>query len=504
MLKITDLKTYFYQDDREIKAVDGINLDVGKGELVALVGESGSGKSVTALSVTRLIPESGRIVSGNIDFEGANLLTLSEKQLRAIRGAGISYVFQEPTTSLNPVFTVGYQIAESVILHKKVSKKEAFRIAEDLLEKVGIDSPQHRLSSYPHQLSGGMRQRAMIAMALVSDPKLLIADEPTTALDVTIQAQILALLKKLQEELGLSILLITHDLSIVKSLADRIYIMQKGKVVEQGAPAEIFDKPKEAYTKKLIESIPKPSGETSSASEEAILLEAKGLKKYFAIEKGAMRKKAGEVKAVDDVSFTVKKGQTLGIVGESGSGKTTLAKLVLGLIKPDAGQLIYKGASKQVIFQDPVASLNPRMRVKDIIAEPLRVSSLPTMSHLRGGTLSHRVGGTWFKDKVLELLSHVGLPADYANRLPRQLSGGERQRVAIARALATGPQLIICDEPVSALDLTIQAQILKLLKDIQQRLGITYLFISHDLRVIEQVSDEVLVMLNGRIVKKRP
>lgn len=488
LLRISDLKTYFYQEAREIKAVDGVGLDIKKGQLVALVGESGSGKTVTALSVTKLITHPGKIVSGRAVFEDGDLLKLSEKQLQKIRGATISYIFQEPASSLNPVFTVGYQIAESIRLHRGASKKKSLELAEELLRQVGIDRPEDRLSAYPHQLSGGMKQRTMIAMAICSQPKLLIADEPTTALDVTIQVQILKLLKELQAKLGLSILLITHDVSIVKSLADKIYIMQYGKIVESGNTKDIFANPKHPYTKKLLDSIPKPSELIYEESKEPTLLEAKRLKKYFTIEKGPFRIKAGLVKAVDGVGFSLRKGQTLGVVGESGSGKTTLAKLLLGLLKPDEGEIIYRGKQMQIVFQDPVGSLNPRMRIKDIISEPLVVKGV--------GDKRQR------KQRVAELLEQVGLRADYTNRFPHQFSGGERQRIAIARALATNPELLICDEPVSALDLTIQAQILRLLMDIQQRLGITYLFITHDLRVIEQVSDEVLVMFAGQIVEQ--
>ncbi len=488
MIKISDLKTYFYQETKEVKAVDGVSLNVGKGQLIALVGESGSGKTVTALSLTRLTSDNCKIVSGKIDFEGKNLLELPEEQLRKIRGADISYIFQEPTMSLNPVFTIGYQIAESIQLHKGFLKKKSLELAEELLIQVGIDKPKDRLFNYPHQLSGGMKQRAMIAMAICSDPKLLIADEPTTALDVTIQAQILKLLKDLQVKLNLSILLITHDLSIVKSVADKIYIMQHGKIVESGPPVDIFETPKHPYTKKLLSSIPKPSEFEYQASKKSPLLKANNLKKYFTIEKGPLRIKSGFVRAVDNVSLFIEKGRTLGVVGESGCGKTTLGKLLLGLIKPDEGEVIYEGSNKQVIFQDPAGSLNPRMKIGDIIAEPIALKGTGNRRQKQG--------------RILQLLEQVGLGADYVSRLPHQLSGGERQRVAIARALTTDPELIICDEPVSALDLTIQSQIINLLMNIQQRLGIAYLFISHDLRVIEQISDEVLVMLAGQVVER--
>jgi peptide/nickel transport system ATP-binding protein len=510
ILSIRNLKTYFSTDIGDVRAVDDVSLDVPKGKAVALVGESGSGKSVTALSIIRLVPEpAGKIVGGEILFQGRDLLTMSTAEMREIRGNDISMIFQEPMTSLNPVFRIGNQIAAAIRLHRGVDWDEARRQTIGLLDRVGIPKPEERIDDFPHQFSGGMRQRAMIAMALACDPVLLIADEPTTALDVTIQAQILDLMKKLQVEEHLSVLLITHDLGIVAQFADSVAIMKDGKIVERGDVRTIYKEPKERYTIDLLSAVPKLDLEPTPVEEEdgtdMVLLKVENLSKYFPVKRGILSRTVGEVRAVDDVSFSIPVGETLSLVGESGSGKTTTGRAILRLIEPTAGSVKFDGIEVtelerkelrelrrriQVIFQDPYGSLNPRMTVYSMLAEILKVHNLRPRNQRR--------------DRVYELLSTVGLSSDSADRYPNEFSGGQRQRIGIARALAVEPDLIVADEAVSALDVTIQAQILRLLEDLQDRLGLTYLFISHDLAVTQNISDYVAVMQNGKIVEQGP
>jgi peptide/nickel transport system ATP-binding protein len=465
---------------------------------------------VTALSIIRLVPEpAGKIVGGEILFQGRDLLTMSTAEMREIRGNDISMIFQEPMTSLNPVFRIGNQIAAAIRLHRGVDWDEARRQTIGLLDRVGIPKPEERIDDFPHQFSGGMRQRAMIAMALACDPVLLIADEPTTALDVTIQAQILDLMKKLQVEEHLSVLLITHDLGIVAQFADSVAIMKDGKIVERGDVRTIYKEPKERYTIDLLSAVPKLDLEPTPVEEEdgtdMVLLKVENLSKYFPVKRGILSRTVGEVRAVDDVSFSIPVGETLSLVGESGSGKTTTGRAILRLIEPTAGSVKFDGIEVtelerkelrelrrriQVIFQDPYGSLNPRMTVYSMLAEILKVHNLRPRNQRR--------------DRVYELLSTVGLSSDSADRYPNEFSGGQRQRIGIARALAVEPDLIVADEAVSALDVTIQAQILKLLEDLQDRLGLTYLFISHDLAVTQNISDYVAVMQNGKIVEQGP
>ena len=511
LLSIRNLKTYFSTDAGEVRAVDDVSIDVPKGKTLALVGESGSGKSMTALSVIRLVPEpAGKIVGGEILFKGRNLLELPLRDMRSIRGNDISMIFQEPMTSLNPVFRIGSQISATIRLHRGVDQDEARKQTIALLDRVGIPEPAERIDDYPHQFSGGMRQRVMIAMALACNPELLIADEPTTALDVTIQAQILDLLKKLQDEEGLSILLITHDLGIVAQFADDVAIMKDGKIVERGDVHTIYRTPKERYTIDLLNAVPKldlsPSPfDEEDTSDDMVLLKVEHLQKLFPIKRGILARTVGEVRAVDDVSFSIPVGQTLSLVGESGSGKTTTGRAILRLIEPTEGSVKFDGVEVtelpkkelrelrrriQIIFQDPYGSLNPRMTVYSMISEILKVHNLRPKNQRR--------------DRVYELLHLVGLAPESADRYPNEFSGGQRQRIGIARALAVEPDLIVADEAVSALDVTIQAQILKLLEDLQEQLGLTYLFISHDLAVTQNISDYVAVMQQGRIVEQGP
>ena len=498
------------------------------GKLFGVVGESGSGKSVTALSIMRLIPQPpGEITKGQILLEGKDLLKHSEKQMREVRGNRISMIFQEPMTSLNPVFTVGYQIDEALILHQRMNKKEAREKTIDLLDQVGIVNPKTRVQSYPHEMSGGQRQRVMIAMAIACQPDLLIADEPTTALDVTIQKQIIELLQKLQEKMKMSVMFISHDLGVISQIAQRVLLMYQGEIVEEGTTSEIFKNPKQAYTKGLIACRPNldiktarlpmvsdflegkeeslknlPLKEKKSLSGE-VLLEVKNLKKYFPLEKSFFGKVQSYIKAVDDISFEVQKGSTLGLVGESGCGKTTLGRTILNLIKPSAGNVLYNKQDisqlnkkelkavrrkMQIIFQDPYASLNPRMTIGTSIMEPMIIHKLfPNKKERR--------------ERVEFLLDQVGLEKNMKNRYPHEFSGGQRQRICIARAIAIEPEFIVCDESVSSLDVSIQAQILNLLKDLQDKMNLTYIFISHDLTVVKFISDKIAVMNKGKIVE---
>ncbi len=580
LLSIQGLHTCFQSGGSTVRAVDGVDFDIHRGETFALLGESGCGKSMTALSIMRLVPQpAGRITAGRILLDGQDLLALPEHAMRDVRGKRIAMIFQEPMTSLNPVLTVGLQIGETVEQHLGLRGKALRTRVIELLDAVGIPAPAQRYHEYPHQLSGGMKQRVMIAIALAGEPQLLIADEPTTALDVTIQAQILDLLRRLQQERNMAVLLITHDLGVVAGMADRVAVMYAGHIVEQASRADFFADPGHPYSRKLFESLPtmgkrdrqlavikgsvpslarefpacrfedrcdfawqlcrdkaprwlairpdhharchlndpdvgKPAAPAAAAAmagtESAVanaggtLVEVDGLQVFFPIHTGLFKRTAGHVRAVDGVSIQLRVGQTLALVGESGCGKTTAGKGILQLIRPTAGSVRYNGndltrisarqmrpyrADLQIIFQDPYSSMNPRMMVADIIEE---------------GMLAQRIGRTAGERhaRIDELLAQVGLSPEIKRRYPHEFSGGQRQRICIARALAVNPKVIICDEPTSALDVSVQAQILNLLKKLQAELGLSYLFITHNLSVVEYLADEVAVMYLGRIVER--
>jgi peptide/nickel transport system ATP-binding protein len=576
ILKLENLRTYFHTDIGVVKAVDDLNVEVKPGQTLGIVGESGSGKSVTSLTVMRLLPgHIARVEEGSkVVFAGRDLTEASDADMRKIRGAEISMIFQEPMTSLNPVYTTGDQVMEAIILHQEVSREEAEARTIELFREVGIPDPEQRIHMYPHEMSGGQKQRVMIAMALSCNPKLLIADEPTTALDVTIQAQILDLLRKLRDERGMGMIFITHDLGVIAEIADEVAVMYRGKLVEYGDIRSIFAHGKHPYTKGLLACRPKlettmkrlptvpdfmdtvyhddgsysveekaisedwlasmstmgrerhlypldrlrelgfagqedayPPGTTFAGSDEAPLLRVQNLKMHFPIRKGLFGRIVDHVRAVDDVSFDVYRGQTLGFVGESDCGKTTTGRAVMRLIDPTDGKIIFDGTDItelnqaelrafrkrfQIIFQDPYGSLNPRKTIETTIMEPMEVHGI-------GASYDDR------RDKVLDLLSKVGLPgAQYLNRYPHEFSGGQRQRICIARALAVQPELIICDESVSALDVSVQAQVLNLLKDLQAEFGLTYIFISHDLSVVKFMSDMMAVMNFGKFVEYGP
>lgn len=536
LVEVKNLSIDFKTDDGVVKAVKNISFNIPRGKTVGLVGESGSGKSVTSLSIMRLIPNPpGEISSGSITFDGTDLLKLRESKMREIRGNKISMIFQEPMTSLNPVFTVGDQIAETILLHQNVSKAEAHQKTLDLMKQVGIPDPEKRIKAYPHEMSGGQRQRIMIAMAIACNPALLIADEPTTALDVTIQKQILELLHDLQKKYKMSMLFITHDLGVIADIADEVVVMYRGDIVEKGTTEQIFKNPKHPYTKGLLAC--RPSLErnpvrlptvsdfmTSDGKEKSfdvaahaqqktikpitdanpVLLELNDVKKHFPIKGGIFGGVKSHVKAVDGVSLQVRKGRTLGLVGESGCGKSTLGRTILRLIEPTEGQIKYNGVDipslnatelrklrrkMQIIFQDPYASLNPRMTIASAIMEPMAIHGL-------GKNKEERM------EMAAQLMDKVGLDRKFLNRYPHEFSGGQRQRICIARALAVQPDFIVCDESVSALDVSIQAQILNLLLDLQKEMNLTYIFISHDLAVVKFIADEVAVMYNGKVVEK--
>jgi microcin C transport system ATP-binding protein len=486
-----------------VLAVDRVSFDIGECETVALVGEIGSGKSVTALSVMKLLPyPAAHHPSGSVTFKGRELLTMDERDIRKVRGNDITIIFQEPMTSLNPLHTIEKQIGEILLLHQGLTGEAARARIVELLTHVGIPDPRGRLASFPHQLSGGQRQRVMIAMALANEPDLLIADEPTTALDVTVQAQILKLLKDTQTRLGMSMLFITHDLGIVRKLADRVCVMQNGKIVERGAVERVFTAPEHPYTRALLAAEPKPDPATPHP-EAPVVVATDNLKVWFPIKRGVLRKIVGHIKAVDGISLEVRKGETLGVVGESGSGKTTLGLAILRLISSQ-GPVVFMGDTiqglkfkqmrpyrrdMQIVFQDPYGSLSPRMSVSDIIEEGLWVHH----PHLTAGERTRR---------VIAALTDVGLDPDARFRFPHEYSGGQRQRIALARALVLEPTFIVLDEPTSALDMLIQSQMVDLLRDLQKKRDLTYMFISHDLRVVAALASRLLVLRNGKMVEE--
>ena len=572
LIDIRNLATYFHTEDGVVRAVDDISLQIHEGKTLGIVGESGSGKSVTSFSIMRLLSGTGRIVEGSIAFLGRDLVRLPEPEMRQIRGKEISMIFQEPMTSLNPVFTAGQQVMEAILLHQKVSKSEARRKTIELFDEVGIPDPEQKVDAYPHQMSGGQKQRVMIAMALSCNPKLLIADEPTTALDVTIQAQILDILRRLRDQRGMSVLFITHDLSVIAEISDEVAVMLQGKIVEYGNVLDIFSNPQHPYTKGLLACRPRlgtkykilptvadfmetiregdklrviekkmeperlkqlettgrgrllhprsklkemnhPWEEsqhapdtTAVAEGQSPLLSVRGLKVYFPIRKGIFLRVVGHVKAVDGVSFDIYRGQTLGLVGESGCGKTTAGRAILRLIEPDAGQVKYDGVDlaqlsggdmrqmrrkMQIIFQDPYGSMNPRMTIEAALLEPMVIQGI-------GKNTADR------RDRAVALLEEVGMFPEHLRRYPHEFSGGQRQRICIARALAVEPEFIVCDESVSALDVSVQAQVLNLLKGLQEKRKLTYIFISHDLSVVKFMADMMAVMKSGKIVEFGP
>lgn len=535
VVEVKNLSIDFRTDDGLIHAVKDISFSIPRGKTVGLVGESGSGKSVTSLAVMGLLPSPpAQIKSGQIFLEGEDLLKAPESRLRDLRGNRMSMIFQEPMTSLNPVFTIGDQVCETLIRHQGLSKKEARERAIDLLNQVGIPKPEERIDMYPHNLSGGQRQRVMIAMAIACNPSLLIADEPTTALDVTIQKQILDLLLDLQKKYNMSLLFITHDLGVVADIADEVLVMYRGDIVERGTTKELFENPKHPYTKGLLACRPsldkaphrlpvladfmEPDGTEKTArptsvdvssskkpmeSGDRVLVELKDLRTYYPAQKGFFGGVKSWTHAVDGVNLKVRKGRTLGLVGESGCGKTTLGRTILRLVEPTDGAILYDGKDitgysksqmrdmcrkMQIVFQDPYASLNPRMTVGSMLMEPLEIHGI-------GDTKAKRLA------RVQELMHVVGLAPEMVNRYPHEFSGGQRQRIGIARALAVEPEFIVCDESVSALDVSIQAQILNLLLDLQDKFNLTYIFISHDLAVVKFIADEVAVMYNGKVVE---
>jgi len=537
LLRITDLSIDFVSESGTTSALKNISLSVNRSEILAIVGESGSGKSVTALSILKLLASTAKFASGEVIFseDGKNeidLVSLSNKELQKIRGNKIGMIFQEPMTSLNPVFTCGNQVAETIQLHKKISTREAKQQAIEWFRKVKLPEPEKAFSKYPHQLSGGQKQRVMIAMAICCKPSLLICDEPTTALDVTVQKNILQLIKELQEEQKMGVIFITHDLGVVSEIADKIAVMYKGNIVETNSRKEIFITPQHPYTKGLLacrpvfhrkkERLPVVSDflegkkiEIKSYNEKQeirnaendkpeTLLHVKNLSVWFPVKKNLLGRSLSFTKAVDDVSFEVIKGETLGLVGESGCGKTTLGRTLLRLIEPTAGEIIYNGTDLtkktsdeiiflrkdiQLVFQDPYSSLNPRLTIGSAITEPLKVHGQYKNEKQR-------------KEKVIDLLEKVNLDSTHFNRYPHEFSGGQRQRIVIARALALNPSFIICDEPVSALDVSVQAQVLNLLNDIKKEFGFTTIFISHDLAVVRYISDRIMVMHKGKIVEQ--
>ncbi|MCP4472802.1 MAG: ABC transporter ATP-binding protein [Gammaproteobacteria bacterium] len=502
LLVVENLSAYFHSEGEEVEAVKDVSLELRRGETLALVGESGSGKTVTALSIIQLLPYPRAYhPGGSIRFRGSELIGANRSLLTKVRGDRIGMIFQEPMTSLNPLHTVEKQISEVLILHKGLSRAQARARTLELLRKVRIREPERRLASYPHQLSGGQRQRVMIAMALANDPVILIADEPTTSLDVTIQAQILGLLKSLQREMGMAILLITHDLGIVEKVADQVAVMQAGEVVENGLTRELFANPRHPYTRMLLEAEPK--GMPVAGQEDAPeVISCENLKVWFPVKKGLFRRVVDYIKAVDGISLRLQAGHTLGVVGESGSGKTTLALALLHLTRSegvvrfdgndisghDTASLKKLRRRMQVVFQDPYGSLSPRLSIREIVEE---------------GLVAHNIGSEQEREqRVIDILGEVGIDPDSRNRYPHEFSGGQRQRIAIARAVIMHPHLVVFDEPTSALDRSVQAQIIDLLRDLQQKHNLAYLFISHDLKVVRAVSDYLIVMQDGKAVEQ--
>ncbi len=525
LLSVEDLTVVFTSGGRRQSAVEGLSYRLGRGETLAIVGESGSGKSVSSLALLGLVPEpGGRVTAGHAWFAGQDLLALDERALTGLRGDRITMIFQEPMTSLNPVLTIGRQLTEGLVAHKGMSQADADGRAAEMLDLVGLSEPRTRLRQYPHQLSGGMRQRVMIAMAMATDPAILIADEPTTALDVTVQAQILDLMRTLKARFAASIILITHDMGVVAEMADRVVVMHRGRKVEEGPVERIFEAPVEAYTRQLLAAVPRlgsladtdrprrfaADGRMLPAPppappDDRPLLEVRQLRKRFRGRRHWLGRETGGVLAIDDVGFSLMPGETLALVGESGSGKSTTGRAVLRLIEVDAGAIRLEGRDlralssgrlraarreMQMIFQDPFASLNPRMSAGRLVAEPMAIHGLAS--------------GRELDDRVAMLFEQVGLEPGHVRRYPHEFSGGQRQRLCIARALGVGPKLIVADEPTSALDVSVQAQVLDLMLELQETLGLSYLFISHDMAVVERVSHRVAVMHQGRIVELGP
>jgi len=504
LLEVRDLSVEFKTDDQIVSAVEGLSFELRRGEILGIVGESGSGKSVTGLSLLRLIPHPiGRIVSGTALFKGEDLLSMPIRRLRKVRGREIGIIFQEPMTALSPLVPVGKQFVETLQLHFDLSRDEAWKRSVDWLDKVGIPDPEQRMANFPFEFSGGMRQRVMIAMTLMLDPDVIIADEPTTALDVTTQRQIFELILKVRKEES-AIIFITHDMGVIWQLCDRVMVMEKARKVEDGDLRSIFFQPREEYTRALLSAVPRltDASRARGLSGHAKLLRVKDLKTWFPIKKGVFSRTVGYVKAVDGVSFDLRPGETLSVVGESGSGKSTLGRTLLGLEKAREGEIVFEGHSlvgmsrrrfkplrrdMQIVFQDPFSSLNPRMTVQEILTEGLEEHGLLEKREKR--------------DVAVGLLEEVGLKADHIYRYPHEFSGGQRQRICIARAMSLKPKLIILDEAVSALDVTIQARVIDLLMELQKRHNLSYLFISHDLSVVKRISERVVVMRRGKIVE---
>jgi len=505
LLSVRDLSVAFETDGETVVAVDRLSFDLEEGEILGIVGESGSGKSVTGMSLLRLIPQRiGRISNGSAEFKGRDLLSMPIRELIALRGREIGIIFQEPMTALSPLMPVGAQFVETLRLHFDIGKEAARRRAVDWLDKVGIPDPEERMASYPYEFSGGMRQRVMIAMVLMLEPSLIIADEPTTALDVTTQRQIFELILDVRSERS-SILFVTHDMGVIWQLCDRVMVMEKARKVEEGPLRKVFDSPQEAYTKALLSAVPRlsDSPRRMDGSQGETLLKVAELKTWFPVRKGVFSRVVDHVRAVDGVSFEVREGETLALVGESGSGKSTIGRTILGLERARSGSIRYRGKellglgdreflplrrNLQIVFQDPFSSLNPRHTVLDILTEGLE----------RHGLLA----GRGKADEAARLMEEVGLKADQIYRYPHEFSGGQRQRICIARAISLEPEFVILDEAVSALDVTIQAQVLDLLMDLQERLKLSYLFISHDLSVVKRISDRVIVLRRGAVVEQ--